>query len=56
MTLLREVHRIQNIDSLLELFVALDYLLRDEIEEPEAGRKALAGEDGKVIEIGEFCG
>ena len=46
----------QNIDSLLELFMALDYLLRDKIEEPEAGREALTGEDGKVIERGEFCG
>ena len=46
----------KNIDSLLELFVVLEYLLRDKIEEPEAGREALAGEDGKVIERGEFCG
>ena len=45
-----------NIDSLLERFVVLDYLLRDKIEELEAGRKALAEEDGKVIERGEFCG
>jgi len=56
MTLSREVHRMQNIGSLLELFLVLDYLLRDKIEEPEAGREALAGEDGKVIERGEFFG
>ena len=46
----------RNIDSMIELFVALDYLLRDKIEDPEAEWKALAGEDGKVIERGEFCG
>lgn len=38
-----------DIDALLERFVALDYLLRDKIEEPEAGRESLAGEDGHVV-------
>mmetsp|Transcript_11502 Transcript_11502/g.20685 ORF Transcript_11502/g.20685 Transcript_11502/m.20685 type:complete len:355 (-) Transcript_11502:835-1899(-) len=37
-----------DIDTLLERFVAVDYLLRDKIEETEAGRESLAGEDGKV--------
>ena len=46
----------RNIDSLLELCVALYYLLRYKIEELEVGREALAGEDGKVIEVGEFFG
>mmetsp|Transcript_18273 Transcript_18273/g.29734 ORF Transcript_18273/g.29734 Transcript_18273/m.29734 type:complete len:377 (+) Transcript_18273:80-1210(+) len=36
-----------DVDTLLERFVSLDYLLRDKIEEP--GEGAFAGEDGKVI-------
>ena len=45
-----------DVDSLLERFMALDYLPRDKIEEPEARWEALVGEDGKVTERGEFCG
>ena len=56
MTLSREVHRMRDIDNLLALFLALDYLLMDKIEETEAGQEALEGKDGKVTERGEFCG
>ena len=38
-----------DIDALLERFVSMDFLLRDKIEEPEAGREVFAGDDGKVI-------
>ena len=38
-----------DIDALLERFVALDYLLRDKIEEPEAVRESKASDDGKVV-------
>jgi len=38
-----------DIDALLDRFVSMDYLLRDKIDEPEAGREAFAGDDSKVI-------
>lgn len=37
-----------DIDTLLERFVHLEYLLRDKIEEPESRESSYAGEDGKV--------
>ena len=36
--------------------MTLDYLLKNKTEDPAAGREALEGEDGNVIDKGEFCG
>ncbi|KAL9189677.1 hypothetical protein ACHAXT_009352 [Thalassiosira profunda] len=38
-----------DIDVLLEQFVAMDYLLRDKIDEPEGQRGSSQSDDGKVI-------
>ena len=46
---LDEVGQTPDVGSLLERFVALDYLLRDKIEEPEAGRKRWRERMGRLL-------